>query len=365
MKAAYSTFRTEVDELRSHIASTGTEEDLYARLAGGGLGMGPDDMRLVEEVRGSITRKRRFNHFLAFIVLYGALERFVDNAVHYYLHELLRLCDSYEQVPKKIRENNRKLAIELLWQIKENKARSEHDVNSIISRLAHSLDGRNQPDIISEAFTLQSTNTNFDRIRRILGNLEMQLDPKRLGSSSRFRGLYERLHGETPDVSSSESARRLFSCVDDLVQKRNEIAHGVASLDDIEDSNLLLERIGDIENFVCAVVTFMEQELLLFCRDNGILRELGAVIHVYDNSIVCFHHTSGRIAVGDVIAMPNNANQEPVRYGLVESLEIDGISHAEIDGDTNRKIGVKVDFKASTRQPYFLVPSRIRSVLSV
>ena len=87
--------------------------------------------------------------------------------------------------------------------------------------------------------------------------------------------------------------------------------------------------------------------------------KFASILEVYRNSIVCLELNEGQLKVGDVLAMKTADKMEPIRFGHIQTIEINRERQERVEGSPGLKIGIGVDFRAKHNCDYFLVPPEI------
>lgn len=363
MKKAYLTFQAELNGLLNFLTSVESEGDLLKHILSNDDGASHGLVDYAKAIVGSSTNRRRFVHSQAIIVLYGALERFIEDAIREYVVETRKLCTTFEQLPDAIKSKHSDLSIEYLSRLKEGKVNGveEGELQSAISRLSSSIS--ENPDFMlnDRAFALRNANASVERIRILLSNIGIPLNLASLLRITSYQAGYVDLYGVEPEQGDYEAIKRNFSKVDALVSMRNQIAHGVVDLDNIEDVGILRERAADLNNFVIAVSDIMEMYFVQYCCLDHVSIPLSKPIAVYNNEIVCIQFNSGHMRNGDVVAIKMNDND--VRFGKIQSIQVDNASVQSVAGQDGITLGFKIGFHAIDREGYRLLPRNVEGIL--
>jgi len=362
MKKAFLTFEAEYQELLDFLSSVESEDNLLQFILAESDGEKSPLVTNAQTIVRSSTNRRRFVHCQAVIVLYGAFERFVEDAIREYVVEARKLCTAYEQLPKAIREKHSELSIEYLYRLKDGKINvvENEELNSAISRLSSSIQAK--PDFLlnDRAFALRSANVKVERIKNLLSNIGISLSLTALLRMPSYRAGYKELYSNEPE-QGDEAAKRNFSKVDDLVTMRNQIAHGVVDLDNIEDVDLLRERAVDLRNFVIAVSDLMEMQFVGYCCQEHISTLLPEPIAVYNNEIVCIDFPAGKLSTGDIVVHP--ISDKDIRFGSIQSMQVNNVDVQSVKGQPNTSLGFKIGFHALDRGGYRLLSRNVRGLL--
>ena len=149
---------------------------------------------------------------------------------------------------------------------------------------------------------------------------------------------------------------KCFQLLDDLIERRNDIAHGVDDADDnILSTDVLLEYADYVvafSNAIYSIVLSKYVETTIFSQGKNVFC-LGKPIQTFNNSIVCFNNNRIKISIGDIIAGMNTC--EKFRVGHIESLQINGKSVDCISPKISIDFGAKVGFHASNQYSYYIV----------
>jgi len=143
--------------------------------------------------------------------------------------------------------------------------------------------------------------------------------------------------------------------LDDLAERRNEVAHGNIS-DDILSNEWLIEYIEFFEAYGPALYEVTMSEALQYdTKYRGI--ELGQPIKIYKNYIVCISikNIPIPIKVGDILVAKTTNKLLPFIAGDIQEIQIDKIPYKEISSNTSADIAMKITFKAKQNQSFFLI----------
>lgn len=358
MEEALTSFEAELDKLNRFLQGFDAEDALVTHI----LGLPPAARAALsaslELIQANSTIKRRQTYVSAIIVLYGALERYVEEAVAEYTRHLVVIHGEFQRLPEKLRERHTSLTIEYLGSLKDGRVRATEDIDSVVATLHDCLTGKMPFGLNARAFSLRSSNMKFERVREIMSNLDIQIHARRvLSTSSYTRFLHEMVGISVKDMQDSEAHSRLDH-INELVALRNDIAHGVANLESIEDTGIVRERAAKLLAFVRALNDIFNCELLKFKLDLGQAVAVEGDIHVFGDHIVGFLWPSGRIIPGDMMVMQPADNGTDLRHGVILSIQIDNVDQDEVDGRDGLMIGVRVPFRVKGNGRYYVMSSK-------
>lgn len=313
----------------------------------------------------SKTLHRKYNYISVIIGLYGAIEQYVEAIISSYSKVLPKICGKFDNIPEDIRVKHHELTVEYLSAIKQRRVHDPEDVNTVVRRLAQCRSRARIYEFNSRAFTLRTANMNFERVRLLANNLKIQVTPRRLVNTISFSSYYENKNGVALPAIGDTEAKAAFSLVDDLVSRRNRIAHGANSVDDIEDYPLLSERVDHLRMYGRALYEIFEDHALRICVEKSRTSTLGVPIRKFSGNIVCFQLDDGNISVGDVIIVMPSDDNFPAKQGGILSLRVDNISHLNIVGSPGCLFGAKLPFNPSQTASYGVLHSDLASILDL
>lgn len=355
MEEALTSFEAELDKLNRFLQASDAEDALITHI----LGL-PQEERAalaapLEPIEANSTIKRRQSYVSAIIVLYGALERYVEEAVSEYTGQLVVIHKEFQKLPEKLRAQHTLLTIDYLASLKDGRVRETEDISSIVATLHDCLTGKTPFRLNARAFSLRSSNMKFGRIREIMGNLDIQVHGRRvLAAPSYARFLLDMTGISLKDMQDGEIESTLDH-IDELVVLRNDIAHGVANLESIEDSNIVRERASKLHAFVSAINDILNCELMKRRLELGQLIAVEGDIHTFGDHIVGLSWPSGRIVPGDIMVMQPSEKGADLRYGAIVSIQIDNVNQNEVFGQDGLMIGVRVPFRVKANGRYYVL----------
>ena len=356
MREALTSFEAELAKLLRFLDASDAEDKLIAALLEQPEAERTDLEGTLKAIRANSTIKRRQTYVSSIIVLYGALERFVEETVTEYTQSLVEIYKEFQSLPEDLQERHTKLTIDYLVFLKDGRVRKTEDIDTVIETLHACLNGTAPFRLNARAFSLRSSNMNLKRIQEIFGNLDVKLPGKRILLAPYYKSFLE----EIPDVSPKHMVDREVDAtlehVNDLVSIRNDIAHGVRNVETIENTELVRERMKKLHAFVTALNEVLDC-VLMKCRiELGRLCPVNGKITVHGHHIVCFEWSKGCIARGDILVMQPADDSADLRYGVIETIQIDGADQTQVQGREGLKIGIRVPFKTKSNGEFYIWP---------
>ncbi|MBK1725090.1 HEPN domain-containing protein [Thiocystis violacea] len=361
MRSVLLEMERELGALAQFVSSSEAEESLIAIL------QSQEGFR-TEEVRQrsaviieGLTNKKRYVYAVSIVSLYGALERYVEKLVHAYLSVLSNIL-GYTAIAEGIRRAHLNGSIDYLQALRDERVKSEDTVEEVIKRLAGCIKEDEIFEFNAKAFTLRSGNMNRKRIAEICERVEVKTLLRRIDDTVTISDFEER--EEMAKRKSDEEVRGTFKEIDEIVETRNAVSHGALQMDQIEDNELVKEKIEKVGIFGKALYEVLEQEVWKCALEVGKMKRIGVPIHKYGTNVVCFNLETGSVRRGDWMVLVRNKQGEPFRRGIVETLQVNNEEREDVDGGEGVQIGIGLSVKVSKNGEYWIAEKEIVELVS-
>lgn len=318
---------------------------------------GDDD--LLADLRGHLqtfgVSKKIFEYKSITISLYGILEKSISLWIKEYISHLPKIVNNYNDLPDAFRENHFDLSVKLLTLIGEKKhAKYESlEKEKVLAKLSSCIENPSGFQLNSDAFYPRSGNLKHKKIVEALNYLDIQLTADLKTVGQREGGF---LYDALPNVENR--GPDLFRLIDDLVTRRNDIAHG-SDIDDILSITEFGEYIDFLEGYGIAVFQTLTEKLIEF-EAKYLYQNIDTadVKGIYrKGSVLCFTIENSVISKGDDIII------ELVEGGFIkkEILDIqkDNESFELLTITDPEDIGIEVNTGISKGQKFFIKKSVI------
>lgn len=292
--------------------------------------------------------KKLFEYKAIVISLYGVLEKYIGIWIQEHIDTLPNLIPSYDKLPPKIHKNHFDLSIKLISLISENRFdKYEHlRKEDVLIRLSSCINNPLGYKLNSDSFTPLSGNLKHSKIAEAFKPLDIELT-KKLKDNLQFSEFLKEKYGN----SIANKGDELFTMIDDLVTRRNDIAHGV-NIDDILGITEFDDYIDFLEKYGQAIFeTLVEKEIqyeALFSYT-----KISNIKGIYkQGSILCFEMESNKIKVGDNIIIKTTGDF----FIKKEILEIqkDNQEFDELDITDKSDIGINLGGGITKNQIFYI-----------
>lgn len=354
MREALTSFETEVDKLVRFLDASDAEEDLVAAILRGPEVVRADLDVSLSVIRNNSTINRRQRYVSSIIVMYGALERFVEEAVAEYSGILVHIHQEFQKLPERLREQHTRLTIEYLALLKDRKIRETEDISTIVETLHNCLNDRMPFRLNARAFTVRSSNMTLARIGQIMHNLDISIQCRRVVSTPTYAAFLAESYGVSVTDMKDREIKGTIEHVDELVRLRNDVAHGVANIGSIDTGEIVRERICKLRAFVSGLNEILACEILSFRIALGHLVPIQGDVEVFGNHVACFSFPEGRLVPGDYLVMRPGDQSGDLRYGPIASIQVDQVDKTVVEGHEGLMVGVCVQFKVKANGTFYV-----------
>lgn len=292
----------------------------------------------------SFNNKKRFDYNTIIVSMYGFFESFIEDIIKAYISTLIEYTDSFNALPVKIIENHNELSAVLIQNLKMPKYQNVTSEEKIISNMHSCVKGDSNYYINLDAYTHHTSNFRKGSIDEFFAKAGIENISSLIVKYPKFEG----------NLIENEISKTIaFWKIDDLAERRNQVAHGgevnLLSID------ILLDYIEFFQLYSESLYAVLQMEAIRHCLEkNKNLYEFNKPIATYGQNIVCFDIENVKFSVGDVIYAKTNNPAEPIKFGIIQSIQINQQNVPEINALGNMQIGIKVDFKVSDKYTYYI-----------
>ncbi|MFN7927839.1 MAG: MAE_28990/MAE_18760 family HEPN-like nuclease [Blastocatellia bacterium] len=347
MKSSLAEFKEGLDNLKRYIDGLNLEAKLLAASFREDVSSKAHLILLDFQKHNNDYRlvKRRYDYASIIISMYGYWERFIEALVCDYVRLLNTIVPGYDSLPSAITENHLRLSVELMGRLDKTRYSKSIKLEAIISSLNSCINGGGKYKLVEEAFVYHTANFRSDLVDQSFSRLGISSVSQRSTQTCIFSEYLEsRLQLEWV------SAARPFSYLDDLVERRNEVAHGLPS--ELLSNELALEYIRFLEILGCALFEVIYSEALAI-QVKYKANLLGYPIAVYDNRIVCIKLQGTSVSLGDLLIAKTSSIALPYLGGeIIQIQENKKSMHHASDGAT---VGLEINFHAKDNQEFYLI----------
>jgi hypothetical protein len=285
--------------------------------------------------------KKLFEYKAIIITLYGLLEKHIDLWVQVYLENISRLV-VYDKLSENLRKKHFELSMKLISVVMEGRQAKYSSLKKedILKKLNNCIENPQFYKLNVEAFTMQSGNLTHNRIEEIFNAVDVNISKELLKNQAliTLTGL------DIVQIHNTESSV-LFGKVNELVARRNTIAHG-APINDLLDLSALEPYIDFLEKYCIAIFGVLEEKNI----ENHTIEQYQKVdiINIFNKKIIACSIENYEIKIGDWLII-KTAEQGNERFykKAIQSLGTHGKNdYTELKIKEKTDIGIRIDNQA-------------------
>jgi hypothetical protein len=286
-------------------------------------------------ISSKFRRKKIFEYNSYIISLYGIFERFLENILEDYLKDICATLKIYSKLPSDLKKNLLSSNVDILRNLKNPKFNAI--VPAIFIQNLYKALSENIAVLNVEAFQHHPYNFKQSIIADYFSRIGISNISNSLKIYEPLKTLLEQKYGNPSGIESEI----IFKIIDDLAQRRNDVAHGV---ENVELLNATI--IKEYTEFILAYCKSL-YKILLNERNMYIFNESGTnltLLSVIDHSIVCGSVESISFSNSDKLMIEKPEGNFP-RYELlnIQEIQINKESHQSLNITDKTEIGMKIN----------------------
>jgi len=306
---------------------------------------------LQNHYRNFRTNKKIFEYKASIISLYGLLEKYIEIWIKEYLDSLASLVTDYNDIDEKIRNNHFEFSLKLINTIDSREsAKYQHITKEqVLKKLNECIVNPTSYKLNTEAFVLFSGNLKHKQIVKLFEMINVSLN-ELLKKNKTLIEYFENDIGITSIANKATDI--LYNKINDLVERRNQIAHGSDILVNILNISELEPYIQFLEKYCQGVFEVLYEE---FLKKESIydFQKIEKIINVYRNNILAFEIENYTIKIGDMLIIETtegNFYKKPIL-----TIQLDNISYPELTITDKNNIAVSVEPRINKNQTFYIL----------
>jgi hypothetical protein len=275
-----------------------------------------------------------YDHCAALTRIYAAYERFVSDLVAEYVSMLPKLYGKYSELPSAVAKQHRRGIGYILLKLGETGLYKDIEKEVVVAQLAAGLSGIAGYALLTEAFFVDRQNLRFEALLRLFGSLGFENTSPFIENHP---AIWDFISRKRPEGGSAEKELQSF------IEYRNEAAHKKV------ENLLSKDETGNIGAFICALgcalADMVKNEIY---RRHMVLKHYSVLLKFAETRhggkiVIGVPDTGVGLKVGDEVVI---CGKDVCRLAILESIQLDGTSVAEANGDSSREVGLKLSHKA-------------------
>jgi hypothetical protein len=299
-------------------------------------------------LRGFGKSKKLFEYKTIVVSLYGILENYISICIREHIDTVSKIINDYSHLPDKIQTHHFALSIGLISMIIENKnAKYGHlKKETVLSILNSCISNPSNYKLNSDAFLPKSGNLKHSKIVDVFKKLEIELQRK-FKTNPQLLTFLSKIFGD----GIANKGDELFRTIDDLVERRNDIAHGV-HIDNILNITEFEDYINFLESYGKALFEIIIEKEIQYEANNlfNKIERVHEVIH--HGTVLCFEIENNTIKVGDFVIIEKP--DETFLKSKILEIQHNKVNVSKIETKGRLDIGIKLDAKITKNQIFYI-----------
>ena len=263
----------------------------------------------IKYIQSQQTKEKIFNYRANIISLYGALEFFIEEVFKEYIENLRVIIPKYTSLNTKIKGSYFSNVAKLHEKI--NYAKFSHITERQIAQNIERVIVQDKNEIIAESFFGNGGNYKHDVICGLFQSIGISNINYNI---TRLPPLFNLLSDSTQD--NEQQRKKVQMRIDELVERRNEVAHGVTT-DDIID----IDSFEDILKFIAAYCNslneLLEHELLAY-KWEQLSSNIYTPIKIYNDCIAELKVNNIHLSVGNKVIIKKKRFPSYIEVKIIE-----------------------------------------------
>jgi len=303
-------------------------------------------------------QKKRFDYNSIIVSLYGFFEQFIESMIRDYVKNLNIIIPEYKKLPPTIGKNHLDLSFKLISLVEQPRYQGNITTAEIISNLNTCLAQPNRYKLNEKAFAYHTANFRAGVITESFARLGIENISRCILNSTSFTTY---LQTEYPDLDLEiiQQEEKGFYYLNDLAERRNEVAHGALPDAGIPSNDILLDYIKFFDAYSQALYEVLQNEVLHYkVKYQGI--ELGKPVKVWlKGTVICISLKEITLKIGDLLVAKPVKKSLPYQAGKIKKIQVKRKKYDEwLASSQEEIICMQVNYKAKENQTFFLIPNQ-------
>lgn len=303
----------------------------------------------------TIENNSTINYNAIIISLYGCFENFIDNILVDFLEIIATLGIEYDKLKKAILTNHERLVGNFLSNSNRYK-NYELTTKEIINRLNSCLNNQQDFKLNSRILITHGGNLNFDTVNNLFNQIGIQNIWHKIKQTKKFKEYYKKTKNILEDESIEELFKNnkndnlLFNIINDLVERRNSVAHSWEEENRISFEEIKEEYIPFLKVISEVIYRILIEEIYEYLFNNNKLFKIEKIYKLYNNQILCINSGESCINKFDYIYVINSHQKKLFN---IQNMQINNKDVNKCNKQED--IGILLDDKISSYKEVYIL----------
>lgn len=295
-------------------------------------------------------RKKQFNYNSIIVSLYGYFEQYIEGLINKFAIIINEIVPSYKHLDSQIQAQHLRLSLDLIKKAEHARYREKISTHKVIENLNLCLNGDAPYRLNHEAFAQHSANFKLDVINEVFKFVGIDNACGRILTKPSFMCYLKQIYPERD--SASIKPEEAFFCLQDLAERRNQVAHGVLP-DELLSNDILQSYVAFFEAFGKGLYEVCLSDVLPYVVTYQAI-PLGTPSNVFcKGNVICLYISDTKIKIGDILIARSGDGKNFI-LGTIEEIKIDDVRQEAVSVSTRVEIGLRLPFKSKRNYDFFL-----------
>jgi len=347
-------FKQEIDQVRDYLKHVEYVDKISSHTFDQSVLKSVDELIEINEFKEHYkkfkTSKKIFEYKASIISLYGLLEKYIEIWIKEYLDSLSDVVTNYSEITEKIKNFHFDLSLKLINTITSRDSAKFQRLTKeeVLQKLNKCITSNDKYRFNTEAFIISSGNLKHNKIVFLFDSIDIELNKLLKRNQTLIKLIQD--EQQTENIANIHSDD-LYNRINDLVERRNEIAHGSEPPNILSNSELET-YIEFLEKYCQAIFEILTEQ---FIKQKSIYKfeKIKKVINVYTNSILAFEIENYVIRVGDALIVETGEGKFYEKY--INSIQLDKQPYQELSIYEKKNIAIGVEPRISKNDTFYIV----------
>jgi hypothetical protein len=294
--------RAQISDLRRFLKQSDLKQRAIASiLSRPELAGGKEELVVWAEEHSSFSSGRIYDSACATVMLYGLFERFIEDLAKEYLEGLCLRHTKFSVLPEKLKASYFEATIVQLQRTRDARYRGEHSASRLAASLNTCLSDQSPMDFLADSLLYHTANFRIGAVDDFFSRLGVQQVSRKAAQTATAQDYFASASIDVPSNAPEAS----WNLIDDLVERRNQVAHGdVSSVLALSEIGSYLEQVEAYCVSLSSTVRDAFGEVLV--ESHGVPH--GRPLAVFNGAIVCIESKGAKIT-GNSLLVCRSANK--------------------------------------------------------
>lgn len=295
-----------------------------------------------------IAKIKQFSFSSYIISIYGAYEHYIEQILSQYLKELCKKVSLFSHLPESIKKNNLEKTMDILKKLEYPKYK--HLKRNDLIKILHQNMNEDIPFLNIEAFKNHTANFRIKVIETYFGSIGVENISQNIRNYMPLKEYFSEQHTDYMALKNSI----VFSKIDEICEIRNNIAHGVKSVQLLGPS-IIHEHIDFFILFAQALFQLLQNNIyeFTFLQNNT---NVFTPIKIFQKNIIGFNTEGAKFNKAKKVLVKRSKSHYP-EYLYLDILEIyhNNNSIETIESDDPITVTIKVSHEIGANNNFILI----------